>query len=171
MKHNTPLRLLVESDKHIGNRFLGHRLRNGQVDYKTNILVLKEEEIQSLNNSSIQADVSSNEVVEGNPRKWQPFRRRHILDGYSTEAIADISSWGEDDIQDTNKFLERADELYLKEMGKLRIWRDSYTKPDPGSWSAGSGLCLLERLNLSFQGRLHLWIEMTISVLSWRFKN
>ncbi|KAI9186549.1 hypothetical protein LWI28_018457 [Acer negundo] len=93
--------------------------------------VLREEEIQSLNNSSIQADVSSNEVVEGNSRKWQPFRRRHILNGYSTEAVADISSWGEDDIRDTNKFLEWTDELYLKEMGKLRIWRDSFTKPDP----------------------------------------
>ncbi|KAK1549280.1 hypothetical protein Q3G72_003576 [Acer saccharum] len=92
---------------------------------------LREEEIQSLNSSSTQVDVSSNEVVEGNPRKWQPFRRRHILDGYSTEAVADVSSWGEDDIRDTNKFLERANELYLKKMGKLRIWRDSFTKPDP----------------------------------------
>ena len=58
----------------------------------------REEEIQSLNNSSIQADVSSNEVVEGDPRKWQPFRRRHILDGYSIEAVADVSSFGEDGI-------------------------------------------------------------------------
>ncbi|KAI9186102.1 hypothetical protein LWI28_013829 [Acer negundo] len=41
---------------------------------------------------------------------------------------------GEDDIQDTNKFLEWADELYLKEMGKLRktyALRDTFTKPDP----------------------------------------
>ncbi|TXG65316.1 hypothetical protein EZV62_006591 [Acer yangbiense] len=167
--------------------------------------VSREEEIQSLNNSSIQADVSSNEVVEGNLRKWQPFRRRHILDGYSTEAVADVSSFGVDGIRAIFKFVEWADELYVKEMGKLRksyALRDSFTKPDnhsslllliwtlpcghrfsksvfcgcleargPGSWIAGSGRCLLERLNLSFQGHLHLWMEMTISVLSWRFKN
>ncbi|KAK0601028.1 hypothetical protein LWI29_020701 [Acer saccharum] len=59
--------------------------------------VSREEEIHSLYNSSIQADVSSNEVVEGIPRKSQPFRRRHILDGYSTEAVADVSSLGEDE--------------------------------------------------------------------------
>ena len=94
----------------------------------------REEEILSLNNSSIQADVSSNEVVEGIPRKSQPFRRRHILDGYSTEVVADVSSWGEDDIRDINKFFEWADNFYLKEMGKLRktyALRDTFTKPDP----------------------------------------
>ncbi|KAK1584254.1 hypothetical protein Q3G72_031268 [Acer saccharum] len=63
----------------------------------TTTTVLREEEIHSLYNSSIQADVSSNEVVEGIPRKSQPFRRRHILDGYSTEAVADVSSLGEDE--------------------------------------------------------------------------
>ncbi|KAK1549278.1 hypothetical protein Q3G72_002519 [Acer saccharum] len=87
-----------------------------------------------MNNSSIQADVSSNEVVEGIPRKSQPFRRRHILDGYSIEAVANVSSWGEDDIRDINKFFEWADDFYLKEMGKLRkmyALRDSFTKPDP----------------------------------------
>ncbi|KAK1582020.1 hypothetical protein Q3G72_011061 [Acer saccharum] len=85
----------------------------------TTATVLREEEIQSLNNSSIQADVSSNEVVE------------------------DVSSWGEDDIRDTNKFLEWADELYQKEMGKLRIWRDSFTKPDPNMSVLERGLLRL----------------------------
>ncbi|KAK2638649.1 hypothetical protein Ddye_026444 [Dipteronia dyeriana] len=80
--------------------------------------VSREEEIQSLNNSSI-LDVSSNEVVEGIPRKSQPFRRRHILDGYSTEAIANVSSLGEDGIRGIFKFFEWADDLCLKEMGKL----------------------------------------------------
>ncbi|KAK0601882.1 hypothetical protein LWI29_028397 [Acer saccharum] len=93
--------------------------------------VSREDEIQSLNNSSIQAYVSSNEVVEGNSRKWQPFRRRHILDGYSTEAVADVSSFGVDGIRGIFKFIEWADELYAKEMGKLRKLRDSFTKPDP----------------------------------------
>ncbi|KAK0600776.1 hypothetical protein LWI29_018302 [Acer saccharum] len=65
--------------------------------------VSREEEIQSLNNSSIQANVSSNEVV----------------DGYSTEAIAGVSSLGEDGIRDILRFWEWPDELYLKEMGKL----------------------------------------------------
>ncbi|KAK1582381.1 hypothetical protein Q3G72_014461 [Acer saccharum] len=68
----------------------------------TTTTVSREEEIHSLYNSSIQADVSSNEVVEGIPRKSQPFRRRHILDGYSTEAIADTYAL-----------------------------RDTFTKPDP----------------------------------------
>ncbi|KAK1549284.1 hypothetical protein Q3G72_007106 [Acer saccharum] len=60
--------------------------------------------------------------------------RRHILDGYSTEAVADVSSWGEDDIRDINKFFGWTDDFYLKEMGKLRkmyALRDTFTKPDP----------------------------------------
>ncbi|KAK1549294.1 hypothetical protein Q3G72_019188 [Acer saccharum] len=69
----------------------------------TTATVSREEEIQSLNNSSIQANVSSNEVV----------------DGYSTEAIAGVSSLGEDGIRDILRFWEWPDELYLKEMGKL----------------------------------------------------
>ncbi|KAK1581735.1 hypothetical protein Q3G72_008568 [Acer saccharum] len=96
--------------------------------------VSREEAIQSLKNSSILADVSLKRVVEGNPRKWQPFRRGHILDGYSTEAVSDVSSWGEDDIREINKFFEWADDFYLKEMGKLRktyALRDTFTEPDP----------------------------------------
>ncbi|KAK1582821.1 hypothetical protein Q3G72_018567 [Acer saccharum] len=69
----------------------------------TTATVSREEEIQSLNNSSIQANVSSNEVV----------------DGYSTEAIAGVSSLGEDGIRDILRFWEWPDELYRKEMGKL----------------------------------------------------
>ncbi|KAK1549306.1 hypothetical protein Q3G72_033483 [Acer saccharum] len=68
-------------------------------------------------------DVSSNEVVEGIPRKSQPFRRRHILDGYSTESVADVSSLGEDGIQGIFKFFKWADELYLKEMRSRELER------------------------------------------------